>query len=66
MGRWLQHCMSAALVLCILLPAAAPAALEAAEERERRALSGAPATVETPQLSKEEQLRRQIEASKYE
>ena len=50
-----------------VLPAASPAEVAAAEERERQKLrGGAPATAVTPQLSKEEQLRRRIEDSRYE
>jgi hypothetical protein len=49
-----------------VLPAASPAELAAAEERERQTLGGATAAAEPAQLSSEEQLRRRIETSRYE
>lgn len=50
-----------------VLPAASPAEVAAAEERERQRLRGdTPATVVTPQPSEEERLRRRIEDSRYE
>ena len=59
-----------------VLPAASPAALEAAEERERQALRSGGTPPATPpatpppaapsELSKDEQLRRRIEESRYE
>lgn len=50
-----------------VLPAASPAEVAAAEERERQRLrGGTPATAVTPQPSEEERLRRRIEDSRYE
>ena len=49
-----------------ILPAASPAELAAAEERERQKYGGAAGAVQPRQLSKEEQLRRRIEESRYE